>query len=582
MSSFRHLSSVVALALLTPFLASAGERDARVTTNPAEASAAERVYFNAKVFTADRERPYADAVAIRGDKIVAVGARAEVVKAVGASAEQIDLEGKSLLPGFVDSHTHPASGGLTLISAAVGEDVQRVDELAAFADTARTSGRGMRGDVLMITGVPLRFWSMNAELNAAFNSGAYARQPVFLQGMDGHTGWANRVLLRRAGVTKDFIAHLPEAERKYHGYTPDLEPNGFAVDAGLRKVRSVLPEPTQERILEGARAALRYNNSLGITAWLHASVNEPALAAYRALSESGTLTAHVAALPRVEPRSDPDQELARVQKLRLEFAGVRDLYLPGLKVFADGVLEIPSQSAALLKPYSNTGRNGDLLFDPARFARLCVAADKLGLIVHVHAIGDLAVRETLNGFEAARRANGDSGLPHTITHLQLIDPADIPRFGALGVVASFQLYWAAANVDAIDLVKPYIDPAIYPWQYPARSILDSGGTLAGASDWPVSTANVFAAIYQAETRKGPLGVLNPNERVPRIAMLYAYTHNAARALGIADRIGSIAPGKQADMILLDRDVLTVPAEEMKDARVLWTMLGGKTVYRAEP
>jgi predicted amidohydrolase YtcJ len=520
-------------------------------------------------------------VAIRGDKIVAVGAREEVLKAVGKSADQIDLQGKTLLPGFVDSHTHPVEGGLTLISADVGENVQTVEELAAFAAQAKTSGRGMRGDILMITGVPLRFWSKNAELNAAFNSGAYATQPVFLEGMDGHTGWSNRALLRRAGVTKDFIGHLSDGERKYYGYAPDFEPNGFAVDAGLHKVRAVLPEPSKEKLLEAGRAALRYNNSLGITAWLDALANEPTLEVYKALSDSGELTAHVAALPRVEPRNDPDQELARVQKLRLEFAGVRDLYMPGLKVFADGVVEIPSQSAALLKPYRNTGRNGDLLFDPARFAKLCIAADKLGLIVHVHAIGDLAVRETLNGFEAARRANGDSGLPHTITHLQLIDPADIPRFGRLGVIASFQLYWAAANVDAIDLVKPYVDPAIFPWQYPARSVLDSGGTLAGASDWPVSTANVFAAIYQAETRKGPLGVLNPDERVPRIAMLYAYTRNAARAVGLADKIGSIAPGKQADLVLVDRDVLTVPPEELRETRVLWTMMGGKTVYQAK-
>jgi predicted amidohydrolase YtcJ len=565
----RHGLSAAALTLLLfPLVATADERD-------------ERVYFNAKIFTAREGQPYADAVAIRGDKIVAVGARAQVREAVGASAEQIDLKGKTLLPGFVDSHTHPIEGGLTLISADVGESVQTVEELAAFAAEAKRSGRGMRGDILVVTGVPLRFWSKNAELNAAFNSGLYSTQPVFLEGMDGHTGWSNRVLLRRSGVTKGFIAHLSDADRKYHGYAPDFEPNGFAVDAGLRKVRGVLPEPAKEKLQEAGRAALRYNNSLGITAWLDAVADEPVLGAYKALSEAGELTAHVAALPRVQPRQDPEQELTRVQKLRLAFAGVRELHMPGFKVFADGVLETPSQSAALLKPYSNSGKNGDLLFDPVRFAQLCIAADKLGLIVHVHAIGDLAVRETLNGFEAARRANGDSGPPHTITHLQLIDPADIPRFGALGVIASFQLYWAAANVDAIDLVKPYVDPAIFPWQYPARSVLDSGGTLAGASDWSVSTANVFAAIYQAETRKGPLGVLNPEERVPRLAMLYAYTRNAARALGLADKIGSIAPGKQADMILLDRDVLTVPADEMKDTRILWTLFGGRTVYRSE-
>jgi predicted amidohydrolase YtcJ len=254
----------------------------------------------------------------------------------------------------------------------------------------------------------------------------------------------------------------------------------------------------------------------------------------------------------------------------------------GIKVFADGVVEYPSQTAVLSKPY-DTGRNGELLFDPAEFKKIAVAADKQGMIVHVHAIGDQAVTEALNGIEAARKANPGSKLPHTITHLQFIRPEDIPRFRQLSVIASFQLYWANAGTDTIDLVKPHIDASIYEWQYPARSVLDEGGIIAGASDWPVSTANVFQAIYQAETRKGPAGVLDAGQRVPREAMLYAYTRNAARALGIeGDKIGSIAPGKQADFALLDRDVLTTTAEEARDTKVVWTIVGGETVFGAKP
>jgi len=192
------------------------------------------------------------------------------------------------------------------------------------------------------------------------------------------------------------------------------------------------------------------------------------------------------------------------------------------------------------------------------------------------------VNEVLNGFEAARNANGNSGLPHTITHVQFASPTDIPRFRQLGVIAALQLFWATGEEDSIELVKPYIDPVIYEWMYPARSLLDSGATISGASDWPVSTANVFQAIYQAETRKGPEGVLNAAERVPREAMLYAYTRNSARAMNQQDRIGSILPGKQADLVLVDRDVLTVPAEQLKDTKVLWTMIAGKTVYGAGP
>jgi hypothetical protein len=298
---------------------------------------------------------------------------------------------------------------------------------------------------------------------------------------------------------------------------------------------------------------------------------------------SGELKSHVAALPVIEfKKGHPEEQLKKALQFRESFKDVPDVKVVGIKVFADGVVEYPSQTAVLSKPY-DTGRNGELLFDPAEFKKISVAADKQGMIVHVHAIGDQAVTEALNGIEAARKANPASRLPHTITHLQFIQPTDIPRFRELGVIASFQLYWANAGTDTIDLVKQHIDSSIYEWQYPARSLLDDGGTIAGASDWPVSTANVFQAIYQAETRKGTAGVLDPGQRVPREAMLYAYTRNAARALGIeGEKIGSIVPGNQADFALLDRDVLTVTAEEARDTKVTWTIFGGKTVYGGKP
>jgi predicted amidohydrolase YtcJ len=223
-----------------------------------------------------------------------------------------------------------------------------------------------------------------------------------------------------------------------------------------------------------------------------------------------------------------------------------------------------------------------LLFDPARFAELSTLADRQGLIVHVHAIGNRAVKEALNGIEAARKANGDSHLPDTITHIQFADPEDFPRFRHLGVIASLQLFWANAGEETIALIKPYVDPEMYRWQYPARSLLDAGATIAGASDWSVSTPNVFEAISQAETRKGTEGVLDPGQRMPREAMLFAYTRNSARALNQQDSIGSLAPGMQADLVLVDRDVLTVSPEELKETKVVWTMLGGVTVYRAQP
>jgi hypothetical protein len=298
------------------------------------------------------------------------------------------------------------------------------------------------------------------------------------------------------------------------------------------------------------------------------------------LADRGELTSEVVAFPRVLAK-DPAAELAGVQKTREAYKNVANLHVTGIKVFADGVVEYPSQTAHLSKPYKNTGRNGDLLFEPKKFAELCVAADKAGLIIHVHAIGDGAVTAALDGIAAARKANGNSGLPHTITHEQFVQPEDFPRFRELGVVSALQLFWAEASNDTIEILKPYIDPEIYKWQYPARSILDNGGIISGASDWPVSTANVFRAIYQAETRKGAEGVLDASQDMPREAMFYAYTRNSARAMNMENSLGTIAAGKRADLVLLDRDVLTVSPEEMRETKVLWTMVAGKTVWRAK-
>jgi len=542
-------------------------------------SAGERIFFHAKVFTGDTQNPYAEAVAIRGDKIMAVGNFPEVAKSVSENAERIDLEGKSLFPGFIDSHSHSIDGGLALISADASEKVQSLNDLPPFVEDAKKTGKGMRGDIIEILGMPLEFWSHLDALNADFSTGAYEKQSVLLRGMDGHTAWANRALLERAGITTDFLKKLSAERRSYYGVDKDMRPNGFLVDAGTEKIEPLLPQRTPDELLKAGRAALAYNYSLGITAWLDPLATDYVLQTYSLLAEHGELNSQVVAFPQVFAK-EPASELAGVQKTREVYRNVPNLHVSGIKVFADGVVEYPSQTAHLSKPYKNTGRNGDLLFDPKNFAALCVEADKEGLIIHVHAIGDQAVTEALNGIAAARKANGNSGLPHTITHEQFVQPADFPRFRELGVVSALQLLWADASQDTIEIVKPYLDSNIYKWQYPARSILDSGGIISGASDWPVSSANVFWAIYQAETRKGPEGVLDPSQAMPREAMFYAYTRNSAHAMNL-DSIGEIAAGKRADLVLLDRDVLTISPDEMRDAKVLWTMVAGKTVYRAQ-
>ena len=553
------------------------------------------VFYDAQVFTAEPDHPYADAVAVRGDRIVAVGDLAAVEKAAGAGAPKVDLKGKFLMPGMIDGHAHPIAGGVTLIQANYPDTQDSIPALTQFVAEHVKKKDSRLGDVLVVNGIDIGYWAHAAEIDAALSKGTFADVPIVLYGSDGHTGWANKAARTRAGITSQYVRGLPPSEQHCYGFDPaSYQPNGFMVDACKIKLDKSLPAPSADAMLRAGEAAVHYMNGLGITGWLDAavsgvvggavpaSVDDPGyLPVYKALSERGELTAHVAAYPVVKPDLGSEQ-IDVVEALRAKYRGIKNLTIPGLKVFADGVVEIPSQTAALTKPYVNTGRSGDLLFTPAKMNALVTEAAKRGLNVHVHAIGDLAVKASLDAFEAARKAYPAAHVPFSLTHAQFVDPEDIPRFAQLHVMASLQLLWAVADPSTNEQVKPYIDPSIYRWMYPARSMLDSGAVIAGASDWPVSSANPFEAIYQAETRSGPQGVLNAAERMPREAMLYAYTRNSAQVLDQLKDIGTIAPGKLADLALIDRDVLTVPAEEMKSAMVLFTMWEGKIVYGHEP
>ncbi|MFZ2009187.1 MAG: amidohydrolase family protein, partial [Candidatus Sulfotelmatobacter sp.] len=296
----------------------------------AQENSGDRVFFNAKVFTGDPQNPYAEAVAIRGEKIIAVGNLVEVLKSVSAKAERIDLEGKSLFPGFIDSHSHSIDGGLSLISADASDKVETLNQLAPFVDEARKTGKGMRGDILEVLGLPLEFWSHPDVLDAEFSTGVYERQSVILRGMDGHTAWANREMLERAGITADFLKKLSVGERGYYGIDKDGRPNGFLVDSGVEKIEPLLPEFTADQLLAAGRAALEYNHSLGITAWLDPLAKDYVLRAYKMLADRGELTSEVVAFPQVFAK-DPVTELAGVQKTRAAYKNVPHLHVTGIK-----------------------------------------------------------------------------------------------------------------------------------------------------------------------------------------------------------------------------------------------------------
>lgn len=555
-------------------------------------AAADLVLFNGKVFTAEPGQGLVQAVAVQDGKILKAGSNAQINALADARTQRIDLAGKVLMPGMIDTHSHPVVAAFDSMRANLLDDVKPLPELEQWIIEQDQAGVARAGDVISIAGVSSAYWDKSRELGQRFNQGRWVEQPVVLSGIDGHTGWANNAMLKRLKIDAALVKGLSEQDRSFVGHDADFTPNGYFAESRWDQVRSQIPAPSAEIMLKAAREAVKVNNQYGVTAWMDAAANAGSgdslfdfqateqsygvLPLYRELAQKGELNAHVAALLLANPKSRP-ADLEVLAKVMKKFEGVPNLSFPGIKVFADGVLEFPGQTAAVIVPFNNSQKDGQLLIDPAHFGELVVAAEKRDWIVHTHAVGDRAVRESLDGIAYARTLN-PTPVAHSISHLQLVNPKEFARFKQLGVIASMQLLWATGESYTVELVKPYISAFAYGYQYPARSLHSAGAVIAGGSDWPVSSPNPWNAIAQASTRKGPLGVLNAKESLDRQSMFYAYTLNAAKALRLEQQIGSLAPGKQADLIILDRDVFKVSDDELFDTKVLKTYFAGKEVY----
>lgn len=566
-----------------------------LTKQSAIAESIERIYFNGKIFTADSTQPYARAMAIKDGYIFAVGSDEEILSYKSANTELLDLQNKLVLPGLIDAHSHAIIGALAELSPNLQDE-----EIDLITLQQRTEGwfkqlEHLTNQPLVIFGANPALWSDPQILADVFNNNTWETQPLLLMGSDLHTAWANRAMFNIAGIDDTYIQNLSDHNRHTIGVTSKGSPNGVLVDAGVDLVTIHLPKPDDVTLLKAAQYAVHMNNSYGITGWMDpaanagpgealfsrktASLGTGILPAYKLLAEKGQLTAHVAALLVVSPLSDA-ADLERLDTVRQKFAAVPNLSMPGIKIFADGVLEFPAQSAALLGHYKNSGKQGEMLLTEEGLKALVDAADEKGLLVHIHALGDRAVKQSLDAFEVARQKR-DSGIAHSITHLQLVDPNDYPRFAKLNIMPVMQLHWAEMDNYLLDLVKPFINDSDFWRQYPARSLQKNGAVIAGASDWPISTANPWEAMHHAMTREGPGGGLNKAERLDLNTMLLAYTIHAAKAAGIEDKTGSLVKGKQADFIIVDRDIFEVSHEMFKNTKVLQTYFSGKLVYNLD-
>lgn len=541
---------------------------------------ADQVLLHGRIYTAEPGAPWAEAVAVRDGRIAAVGSDQAISGLIGETTTITDLNGGMVLPGLIDSHAHPIAGGRQMTFADLAGKPVTLQEFKAFVDASIASGKALQGDRIIIGGVPPGIWS--EDLGAIFNAPPYAGRAILFAGADAHTGWASVAMLKWLGLDRATIEAMPPTERSYYHVDARGEPSGFAVEAGASHLFRGLPGRDGAYLRNWGVEAMRYYNAHGVTAVLEANAGHPSsdgeaiLELYRDLAQSGDLTMRVSALLEAESEAD----LPQIYALRDKYAGLPNFKVIGVKIFADGVVDYPAQTAATLKPYLNSGKSGVLKITPDAMTRIVVDADRHDMLAHIHAIGDRAVEVALDAIAAARKADRASDLAHTLVHLHLVAPKDVPRFGTLAVIASFQLLWAALDQTERDLVKPYLASDVWDEQYPAYSIAATGGIVAGGSDWPVSTGNPWAAIAQAMTREGPYGVLGAKERMTIDQMLRAYTINAARALRRDQEIGSIRPGKEADLILIDRDVTRLPPKEVAATRVLWTMLHGQIVWRA--
>jgi len=535
------------------------------------------IVFNGDIRSMDPLRPRVRALAIRDARILALGEDEEIRALAKGRTRRIDAGGRLVLPGFQDTHIHLQDSGTGFSSSvdlAGARDVPELQALLREFAGRRAADAWVRG-VGWYSGI---FGAHNLDRDVL--DAAVGDRPLFIYASDGHNAALNSKGCEAVGLDAT-TADPPNGQ-----FVRDAagRPTGMLYEDAVDWVRSRMPKRADADYAAGVRYGQALCNRHGITGVLDALVGERHMRVYNALEAAGELTLRVRSTAKVFPGERLDQALERLDALRRGSRGPL-VSMHSAKFFLDGVLE--NRTAVMLGEYSDSlGGNAKLMFDPDELRRLFIAFDAARFQLHVHVIGDGAARIALDCIEAARAANGAWPSLHQLTHLQVLDPADIPRFRRLGVVASIQPLWARNEPSVTEVALPMIGPERGRWMYPWRSLLEAGAHIAVTSDWGVSTLNPFQIMQTAVTRQPgrvapDFPVFIPEERIDVASVVRGYTVNAAAAAWRADETGSLAPGKLADLIVLDRDIFAVDPYELGGTEVLLTLLGGQEVYRAE-
>jgi predicted amidohydrolase YtcJ len=576
MSSMNNRKLVLHVLLVATLMITACERESvHKTSTGIVPQVADMVLINGGIYTVDAKRSWAQAAAILDGVFIAVGSNSEIEALFGPATHTIDLSGNMAVPGFHDAHVHPTMGGYALLGCSLESEASVDDIIDKVAACTLQGGDGwLEGHAF-----DLGLFGQNGP-NKVLLDAIDTERPIILWGSDGHSAWANSRALELTGIT----AETPDPPLGVIERDPDGAPSGTLRETAQELVRVVLPTPTHESNIEALSEGIRHLNSFGVTSFIDAWVGLEDYQSYQAIDQAGQLTARVVTSLTYESgfAKHYGDEFDRVLAGRSTYESER-LNHDAIKLFLDGVLE--GETAALLEPYvGKHGHSGELIMSPEELATAVTRFDAMGLQVHMHAIGDRAVRSGLDAIEAARQQNGETDNRHHISHLQMIHVDDIERFARLNTVANFQALWAEPDDWIMELNLPVLGEERVQGMYPIASVERAGGRIVAGSDWNVSSANPMVAMEVAVRRQDPLEdagpVLNERERISLSSIIDAYTINAAWLMHHEDKTGSIEVGKQADLVVLDRQLFEIPATEISDTQVLLTLLDGEVVYTA--
>lgn len=538
---------------------------------------ADLIVTNARVYTVNPQQKWAEAIAVRGDKIVAVGDRKQIEILGGPQTRVIDGGHRLLLPGFVDCHIHFMDGslGLTRVdlndAGTVAEIQKRVKTYAeAHPDEPWIQGMGWTYPTFGPGALP----------NKKILDDAVPDRPVYLVAFDGHSSWANSKALALAGIDRN----TPDPPNGKIVRDENGEATGALKEAAGDLVARKTPAPTRAERLDALRKGIREANRVGLVRVHSAGQDFEYLDLYDDLRKSGELSLRFYVAYFLDPPGLTPKSVALIEDARRRYRPSDDWIATGaVKTMLDGVVE--AHTAAMLEPYSDDPKqSGKLFWDPEKFRANIADLDARGLQIFTHAIGDKAVRLALDAYQNAAEVNKTTDARPRIEHIETISAADIDRFGKLGVIASMQPLHSYPDDDTLNIWARNIGPerASRPWVW--NSIQDKGGVLAFGSDWPVVTLNPWKGVQTAVTRQtsegNPPGGFVPRQRLSLEDAIRAYTLGAAFAGRREKTEGSLEAGKLADFILLDQDLLKIEPSQIDKTEVLFTVVGGKIVYQS--